>query len=47
MGLGLGTVFELVELSGGTIGIESRPGSGTTVRVYLPRAAEAARALVA
>ena len=47
MGLGLATVFELVELSGGTVGIESRPGSGTTVRVYLPRAEAAARALVA
>jgi PAS domain S-box-containing protein len=37
MGLGLAAVFGLVEQSGGTIGIESTPESGTTVRVHLPR----------
>ncbi len=47
IGLGLATVFSIVERSGGTIGIESNPGDGTTVRVYLPRAAEAADELVA
>ena len=47
LGLGLAEVFALVESSGGTIGIESLPGSGTTVRVYLPRASAAAGELVA
>jgi PAS domain S-box-containing protein len=46
MGLGLATVFSLVEQSGGTIGIESAPGTGTTVRVYLPSVAETADVLV-
>jgi PAS domain S-box-containing protein len=45
MGLGIATVFTLVEQSGGTIGIETAPGIGTTVRVYLPRAEEASPAL--
>jgi PAS domain S-box-containing protein len=39
LGLELATVFALVQGGGGTIGIESEPGRGTTVRVYLPRAA--------
>lgn len=37
--LGLATVFALVHRTGGTIGVESEPGEGTTVRVYLPRVA--------
>lgn len=37
LGLELAAVFGLVQRGGGTIGIESEPGRGTTVRVYLPR----------
>jgi two-component system phosphate regulon sensor histidine kinase PhoR len=37
-GLGLSIARHLVELQGGTISAESTPGSGTVVRVRLPRA---------
>lgn len=36
-GLGLAQVREFVERQGGTIGIESKPGIGTLVRMLLPR----------
>jgi PAS domain S-box-containing protein len=39
-GLGLSTVYGFAEQSGGRATIESAPGRGTTVNLYLPRAAE-------
>jgi PAS domain S-box-containing protein len=45
-GLGLSQVYGLARQSGGTAVLESTPGEGTTVRIYLPRAhAEAAESL--
>jgi PAS domain S-box-containing protein len=38
-GLGLSMVHGLAEQSGGTLAIESEPGEGTTIRVWLPVAA--------
>jgi CheY-like chemotaxis protein len=36
-GLGLSQVYGFVRQSGGNVRIESQPGVGTTVRIYLPR----------
>jgi two-component system sensor histidine kinase PilS (NtrC family) len=43
-GLGMAIVRRIVEDHGGTIDIESRPGEGTTVTIYLPRDARAREA---
>lgn len=41
-GLGLSMVYGFVHQSGGVIRLESTPGQGTIVRIYLPRCLEAA-----
>ena len=42
-GLGLSQVRAFARNSGGTVRIESAPGKGTTVRIYLPQTRSAAR----
>ncbi|HET7817452.1 MAG TPA: ATP-binding protein [Sphingomicrobium sp.] len=42
-GLGLSQIFGFAHQSGGEVGIESAPGKGTTVSIYLPRTTAAQR----
>ena len=45
-GLGLATVYGIAKEAGGDIQLDSEPGMGTTVRVYIPEVGDAALATV-
>jgi len=46
-GLGLSTVFGVVQQNGGSVWVDSEVGRGTTFKVYLPRVEAAAEAIIA
>jgi signal transduction histidine kinase len=46
-GLGLSMIYGFARQSGGAVRIDSAPGQGTTVRIYLPRHSEAGAAKAA